>query len=482
MSAQQAASASTGAKSSNKTAGVATIVGFLFFVEISSGFLQGYYTPLFSELTTHWGVSDASITWFVTVQTLAAGVCVPILAKLGDIFGHRRILRISVIAVAIGSLIVALSPSYELALLGRVLVGPLAVWLPLEIAIVHSRLSQTTARRAIGMLVASITLGAVLGSIAAGVVGSKLPSMSMVLLVPVALLVLCAIAVFVAVPESTERANPKIDTIGFVGLGLVMLLIMGGLQTASRGGLALATTLLIGGAILVFIAWVWWEKRATAPAIDISIVTKPQLWPAYLISFVLGMLLLGGQTILMTFVGADPAKVGYGFGFPPSKLALITILGVLPATIISFFIANLAKKIGLLGVLATGLVLCIIGAGMLATLNGSLPMIYVAIILNGFGSGLLLAGLPALIAEESPADSTGIATGIYNSLKTLGGAISSAVFGMVLAIFTIEGSGASTQTGYVVVWAIGGVSAVLALLSLLTIRKARPVTTFVELP
>lgn len=479
MSEQSTVRAAAPAKSSSKAGGVATIVGFLFFVEFSSGFLQGFYTPLFAELTAHWGVSDASITWFVTVQTLSAGVCVPVLAKLGDIFGHRRILRISVIAVALGSLLVALSPSFELALLGRVLVGPLAVWLPLEIAIVHSRLTQATARRAIGMLVASITLGAVIGSITVGAI-SHLASMTVLLMVPVALLVLCVVAVFVAVPESTERANPKIDTLGFIGLAAVMLLLMGGLQTASQEGAGLVTGLLIAGAAIVFVAWVWWEKRAQAPAIDIALVTKPQLWPAYLISFVIGMLMLGGQTILMTFVGADPEAVGYGFDFSPAKLAIVTVLGVLPATIISFFIANLAKKIGLLGVLATGLILNIVGALMLTTMNGSLAMIYVAIILNGFGSGLLLAGLPTLIAEESPADSTGIATGIYNSLKTLGGAISSAAFGMVLAIFTLDGSGSSSHTGYVVVWAIGGVAAVLALLSLLTIRKARPQTTVLE--
>src|SRR5438132_125811 len=62
---------------------VSAVVGFLVFVELASGFVQGYYNPLFSEIARHSGVSDADITWFVVVQTLSAAVSVPILSRLG---------------------------------------------------------------------------------------------------------------------------------------------------------------------------------------------------------------------------------------------------------------------------------------------------------------------------------------------------------------------------------------------------------------
>lgn len=91
---------------------VLAVVGFLVFVEFSSGFLQGYYVPLLNNIRDHLGVTDASIAWFITVQTLAAGVCVPILAKLGDIFGHRRMLRIGIVSVLVGTVLVAFAPSF----------------------------------------------------------------------------------------------------------------------------------------------------------------------------------------------------------------------------------------------------------------------------------------------------------------------------------------------------------------------------------
>jgi len=433
-------------------------------------------------MTGHWAITDAELTWFVTAQTLAAGVSVPILSKLGDIFGHRRMLRIAVISVMIGAALVALSPSFGLAMVGRVLCGPLAVWLPLEIAIVHSRLTRASSRRAIGMLVASITLGATLGAITAGVT-SGIPSFTVVLLIPVALLALCALAVFVAVPESTERAQPKIDGWGFAGLAAFMLLLMWGLHQAGDHGFAsFGTIASLVGAVIVFLVWVWWEKRVAVPAIDLALVTQKKLWPAYLISFVLGMLALGTQTVLMTFLAGDPDVVGYGFAAKPSILSLIALLSIFPAMIASLFFARLAKRLGLLRVLLIGLSGSLLGQLGMLTLNSSFAGIVVSLIVGGLGMGLLLGALPALISEEAPSDSTGIATGVYNSLKTLGGAVAGALFGLVLAAFVMPDAAASSIGGYLTVWGICAGACVLGLLVVPILRHHRPVTTIITLP
>ncbi|UCR90131.1 MFS transporter [Mycetocola spongiae] len=461
---------------------VVAIVGFLLFVELSSGFLQGYYSPLFGGMIEHWDITDAQITWFVTAQTLAAGVSVPVLSKLGDIFGHRRILRLTVISVAIGATLVALSPSFPLALLGRILCGPLAVWLPLEIAIVHSRLSLASSRKAIGMLVASITLGAVIGSISAGFT-SNLENFTTVLLIPVVILLLCIVAVFVAVPESTERANPKIDGWGFAGLAVFMLLLLWGLQQASQAGFAsLGTLLPIIGAVVVFLVWVWWERRAEVPAIDLSLITQSKLWPAYVISFIVGVIALGTQTILMTFLAGDPARLGYGFSMPASKLSLISLVSIFPAMLSSIAFARIAKRLGLLKVLLIGLSAGFIGQIGMAVLNTSLTAIIVSLIVSGLGVGLLLGALPALISEEAPLDSTGIATGLYNSLKTLGGAVAGSAFGLILASFVMPEYGAASLGGYVTVWIVCAASCLVGLLVLPTLRQNRPQTTVIQLP
>ena len=202
------------------------VVGFLVFCELASGFVQGFYAPLLGEIAGHLPVSDADITWFLTVQTLAAAVCVPLLSKLGDIFGHRRMLRIAVVAVLIGTLVTAFLPSYPLVLAARILVGPLAVWLPLEIALVHNRIKGETARTSIGLLVSCLTGGAILGTISAGIFSAILPTLTLTLLVPVLFVAVSVYAVFFKVPESTSRTGAKIDVVGFIGIGLAMVCLL----------------------------------------------------------------------------------------------------------------------------------------------------------------------------------------------------------------------------------------------------------------
>ena len=456
--------------------GVFAIVGLLLLVELSSGFMQGFYTPLYGKMLEHWGVSDSALTMFVVTKTLAAAVCVPVMSKLGDIFGHRRMLRIAIILVTVGAAVVAFAPSFEVALIGRVLAGPLAVWLPLEIGIIHGRLTQATARKAIGLLVASITIGAMLGMIAAGALSTVL-SMTALLSVPVALLLVCILAVYIAVPESVARASSKIDYVGFIGLAAFMCLLLGSLEVGSKSGFTVTTVALVIVAVVVLVAWVWWELRVDSPAIDIRLVTQPQLWPAYLVSFVLGALTLGTQTIIMTFLAASPENNGYGFGLTPAQLSLVTATMVLPATLASIFFSRAAKRIGLLGVLAIALSLAAVGQLMFIFLHSSLPLVITGSLLVGVGQGFMLGALPALIAEESPADATGIATGIYNSLKTLGGAVSATVFGIVLAAFAIDGQTFSSKSGYIAIWVICLGAVLIALCALTVIRRARPHTT-----
>src|SRR5690606_33429558 len=53
-------------------------------------------------------------------------------------------------------------------------------------------------------------------------------------------------------------------------------------------------------------------------------------------------------------------------------------------------------------------------------------------VIVGLGSGALVAALPAAAAAAAPQTQTGVATGLTNSVKTVGGAIASAVFGVAL--------------------------------------------------
>src|SRR3954454_23980275 len=77
-----------------------SLVGFLFLVELTSGILQGYYVPLISDLVQHLGIRDADFNWFEAAQLLLSALVVPVLAKLGDMTGHKRMLLVATVVTA----------------------------------------------------------------------------------------------------------------------------------------------------------------------------------------------------------------------------------------------------------------------------------------------------------------------------------------------------------------------------------------------
>ena len=56
------------------------IVGFLAAVEIASGTLQGFYTPIVPQITQHLSISTAGANWFEAAQLVVSALIVPVLA------------------------------------------------------------------------------------------------------------------------------------------------------------------------------------------------------------------------------------------------------------------------------------------------------------------------------------------------------------------------------------------------------------------
>ena len=81
----------------------AGLIGWFILVELTSGILQGFYVPLFSDIVTQLGIHDSDVNWFEAAQLLLSALVLPILAKLGDMYGHKKILLVAAILTAAAS-------------------------------------------------------------------------------------------------------------------------------------------------------------------------------------------------------------------------------------------------------------------------------------------------------------------------------------------------------------------------------------------
>ncbi|MER7706383.1 MFS transporter [Kitasatospora sp. NPDC097605] len=450
---------------------VAPVVGFLIFVELTSGIIQGMTPALTPRLGTELSISAGDLNLVAGAQLLAAAVSVPLLGRLGDVHGHRRLLRIAVAGLAVGSLLVAWSPSVGVLLLGRVLQGPLAALLPLEMGLVRDRLSPGQARRAIALLVGALTFGSSTGMVLAGLLSRAVPSVHGVLLVPAVATLACTAVVFLLVPESTTRARGTVDWAGAALLSLGLAALLTGVSQGAKGGWAAsapAALLLLAAAVLTL--WVFVELRAPHPVVDIRVTVRRSLLPVYTAAFLLGITLYGAQIAAALYLAASPDREGYGFGYSPLGIGWV----LFPAGICAFAAATVSPALGrALGARAVpALGGCLLAAGY-TTLVLAHHAVWHFVLLNavlGFGTGLVLSTLPALVIDVSPADRTGIATGLYSTAKTLGGSVGSAVFAAVLTTMTVRGGTVPTVSAYTTVWwlcaavSLGITAAVAALL------------------
>src|SRR3984957_15140985 len=132
--------------------GLGAFLAILALVELSSGATQAYITPLLPTIALRFHVSVGALSWAVIAFTLSTAVTTPLLTKLGDLYGHRKVLTVEVALVAIGSLLVATAPNFGVLLAGRGLEGVDEGSLPLMFGLVRSRYSHDDTRRSISYL------------------------------------------------------------------------------------------------------------------------------------------------------------------------------------------------------------------------------------------------------------------------------------------------------------------------------------------
>jgi MFS family permease len=213
--------------------GLAAVVGFLVCVEIASGVLQGYYTPVVDDIADHLDIADADINWFEAAQLIVSALVVPPLARLGDLVGHKKVLLLSTAVTALGSWILVVAPGFTTFLIGWAVQGAYVVWLPLEIAIIHRRTRDSgrqglLTRRAAAILVGALELSVIAGALTSGAI-VEATSMSFLLALPAIVVTVVLVVIWFGIEDAPGEATGGYDWGGLALVTVAIGLVMGGL-------------------------------------------------------------------------------------------------------------------------------------------------------------------------------------------------------------------------------------------------------------
>ncbi|MEV4184302.1 MFS transporter, partial [Streptosporangium canum] len=140
-----------------------TVVVVLALAGIVVSLMQTLVIPLIPQLPKLLNASAADTTWAITATLLAGAVATPVVGRLGDMYGKRLMLLISIALLVTGSVVAALSHTLAPMVVGRALQGLAAGVIPLGISIMRDELPSERLGAATALMSASLGVGGALG-------------------------------------------------------------------------------------------------------------------------------------------------------------------------------------------------------------------------------------------------------------------------------------------------------------------------------
>ncbi|WP_250304318.1 MFS transporter [Streptomyces sp. A 4/2] len=408
------------------------IVPVLAFAGIVVAVMQTLLVPVIKDLPTLLGTAPSNATWVLTATLLAGAISTPIMGRLGDLNGKRRMLLASLAVMVVGSLICGFTDNLLIMIVGRALQGFAMGAIPLGIGIMRDELPREKLGSAMALMSSSIGVGGGLALPAASLVAQH-ADWHALFFGAAGLGVVSMLLTVLFVPESETRAEGSFDLLGALGLsaGLVCLLLP--ITKGSDWGWTSGTTLgLFAGALAILLLWGVMELRMAAPLVDLRTTARREVLLTNLTSIMVGVAFYAISLVLPQLLQL-PKSTGYGLG----QSMVVAGLCVAPLGITMMFTAPLyariAAKYGPKVSLMIGMLIIAIGYGAgLALMSAPWQTIIVSVVV-GAGIGLAYSSLPALIIGAVDPSETGAANGLNTLMRSIGTSVSSAVIGMVLA-------------------------------------------------
>uniref|UniRef100_A0AAU2A0F6 MFS transporter n=1 Tax=Streptomyces sp. NBC_00093 TaxID=2975649 RepID=A0AAU2A0F6_9ACTN len=453
----------TGEAGGEAGADAAGLVAVLAFAGIVVSLMQTLVIPILPSLPRLLDASASNTAWAVTATLLAAAVATPVAGRLGDMYGKRRMLLVSLALLVTGAVVCALSDSLVPMIVGRALQGLAAAVVPLGISVMRDVLPAERLAASTALMSASLGIGSALGLPAAAFLADRF-DWHLLFWASATLGTLAAVLVTVVVPESTVRTGGRFDLVGSLGLaaGLVSLLL-----AVSKGGdwgwASPATLGLFSTAVLVLPAWGLYELRTGQPLVDLRTTARRQVLFTNLASVAFGFSMFA-MSLVLPQVLQLPEGTGYGLGKSMLAVGLVLAPQGLVMMTMSTVSARLTRAKGPKTTLMCGAVIVACGYSLSLVLMSEVWHITLIACTIGAGIGFAYGAMPALIMDAVPASETAAANSLNTLMRSLGTSFAGALAGVVLARMTTDFGGypLPAENGFKVVMAIGAGSAVLA--------------------
>ncbi|MGP4113272.1 DHA2 family efflux MFS transporter permease subunit [Streptomyces sp. 4N509B] len=408
------------------------------------------------------------LEWVVNGYTLPFACLLLLGAALGDRFGRRRIFTVGIALFTLASAGAALAGSTGELIAARAVQGAgAAILMPLSLTLISAAVPAERRGAAFGIWGAVNGLAVAGGPLVGGVITEHIAwEWIFWLNVPIGIALLPLVRARLA---ESHGPNNRLDLVGTVlasgGLFGVVLSIVRGHEHGWTSGSVLAG--FVAGAVLL-VAFVAWELRTPHPMLPMRFFRSRAFSAVNAASLLMFAGMFGSIFLLTQFLQLIQ-------GYSPTDAGLRMLPWTAMPMVVSPIAGALADRIGGRPIVATGMVLMAAGLGWLAVLaepevsyGSQVP----AFVLCGAGMAMFFAPTGAMVMGSVAEEEQGIASGVNNSLREVGGALGVAA---LASVFSSQGGYESPQAftdGLVpAVWV--GVAALLAAAAAILVAPGR---------
>ncbi|WP_188454710.1 MFS transporter [Virgibacillus oceani] len=409
-------------KEKNKTSQKWAITLFTIGV-FMAGLDNGIISTALTTINDSFSISPSWGAWSITLYTLGIAVSVPIIGKLSDKFGRKRLFIIEIILFGIGSLLVAFSPNFIFLLIARLIqsIGGGGIFI-IGSSHILAALPKDKQGKALGMLGGMNGFAAVIGPNLGAVILDITGSWHWLFLINIPIAIFLIVFGFLKIDETKPGTSKPLDLVGTALLACAILALMFGITNLNSQAVLESITqvnvapfLLIG--IILLLALVYHERqvenRGGDPILAFSLLKKR----LFQITLILG-LLSGGFLAGIIFIPAYVQQVlqvpveNAGYWLTP--LAVSSGIGAGLGGVLTDR-KGPAKTIILSGVVG------VIGFLLFPFTVDGVWTFTLASILAGIGLGILLgAPLNVLVGESARSGEQGSALGTLSLIRQIG--------------------------------------------------------------
>ncbi|WP_143763127.1 MULTISPECIES: MFS transporter [Paenibacillus] len=370
--------------------------------------------------------------WITTGYLLVITALLPVMGKLGDRYGFRRIHNLGFVIFTVGSILVAFSPNLPILLTLRVIQGVgAAIFQATNIALITIHMPKEQRGRALGILSTAVALGGMTGPIAGGLIAEWL-SWKWLFLIHVPVAIVATIMAYRYIPNRVQERKP--GAISFVGASLFMAfitLVLLVITNGSKWGWVSVWTMtsLVGG-FLLLITFLFWERKQKNPFLPLQALKIPTVAGGLIVScasFILSntLLVLIPFYLMGAAVPFSSSTTGYIMAAYPIALAFAGPLA-----------GYCSDRYGSHRLMLMGLSCMGSGFILLLVYLDHIPVYGIAAILSliGLGMGLIASPNNSFIMQQTPREHVGSIGGLIALTRNAG-----MVFGSALGLGVMSG-------------------------------------------